>query len=68
MKEELLKLLDECIDQEKLAKGLVRILVAPKLAQLKEEVKAHQIDLVKGTEMDAELIVKAIEAVEAKLV
>jgi anti-sigma28 factor (negative regulator of flagellin synthesis) len=61
----LVEILDKNIDQMQLGKDLAVKYLAEKIAELKAKIESGEIDLIKGTDMDKEVLLKGIAALEA---
>lgn len=60
-KQEMIEILDECVDQQKLAKLVGIKLLMPFLEDLKAKVESKQIDLLKFTDLENVAIAKFIQ-------
>lgn len=61
----LFEIVDKHVDQEGLAKDLFAEYALGFLEQIKQKVLSHEIDLIKGTELDAEAVIKVIDGIIA---
>lgn len=62
-----LAILDECVDQEKLVKLLAKEYAEKAILDLKSKIESGAVDPVKGTDLDKDLMLKAIGLLLAKL-
>jgi hypothetical protein len=62
-----LAILDECVDQEKLVKMLAKEYAEKAVLDVKAKIESGEIDPVKGTELDKEVMLKAVNFVLAQI-
>lgn len=62
-----LAILDECVDQEKLVKLLAKEYAEKAILDLKAKIEAGTVDPVKGTDLDKDLMLKAVGLLLAKI-
>lgn len=61
-KEQLLAVLDKNINQEQLLKDVLALTVQPFLMDVKAKIEKGEIDPIPGTDLDKELMLKAVDA------
>ncbi len=66
-KERFLQIVDECVDQQLLAKKIVAEEVTPKVDAVLAKVVSGEIDLIKGTDVDKVVLMTILERFKAEL-
>lgn len=71
IKDKVVAVLDKNIDQEQLGKDLLALAVSevlkPKAEALKAKIASGEIDLIKGTQIDNELLLKIVDGLVGKI-